>query len=221
MDATIRSAVDVGIPRVVTFQGAVQWEQDGALLAEWGGDTPEAKEAAERIGGIQDYPFKHQLDENGKLARVPLVLYEPAPAALRQHVIRSLLPSEFNPPEVRSISTEHSGAVLIMGANSRPAYAKDFQPPMTPLRQSLQEKLAELKARGPVHKHALDANGHKTIPKIGNGSTSGDPVERNGYGATPQIDADGHVRGAKVQPMIGRNGKPAPGGFSAITGKPT
>jgi hypothetical protein len=72
-----------------------------------------------------------------------------------------------------------------------------------------------------VHKHALDAAGRKTIPKIGAGSTSNDPPEKNGYGPTPQIDADGQVRGARVQPMIGRNGKPAPGGFSAITGKPT
>jgi hypothetical protein len=59
------------------------------------------------------------------------------------------------------------------------------------------------------------------IPKLGNGSSSNDPPEKNGYGATPQIDADGHVVGTRVKPMIGRDGKPAPGGFSATTGKPT
>ena len=59
------------------------------------------------------------------------------------------------------------------------------------------------------------------MPKIGAGSTSNDPPEKNGYGAAPQVDADGHIVGARVQPMIGRNGKPAPGGFSATTGRPT
>lgn len=213
MDSNIRSAVSEGIPEIQMHDGEVLYEKDAALLAEWG-DGPEAKEAAERIGGVKDFPYKHRMNEEGKLERIPLVLYRPAPAALRQHVIRSLLPSEYNPPEVRSISTEHSGAVLIMGAN-RPAYAKDFQPPMTPLRQSLQEKLAELKARGPQHKHAIDAHGRKMIPKISDGSSSNDPPEKNGYGPTPQIDADGHVVGTRVKPMIGRNGVPAPGGFSA------
>ena len=158
MDASIRSAVDVGIPVTQVFQGAVVWEQDAELLAEWGGDTPEAKEAAERIGGVQDYPYKHVMNAKGKLERVPLTLMQPAPAALRQHVIRSLLPQEYNPPEVRSISTEHSGSVLIVGANRAP-YAKDYVAPDTPIKQDLQQRLADLRARGPVHKHALDKNG--------------------------------------------------------------
>jgi hypothetical protein len=56
-DHTLRSAVDVGIPIVQVFQGQVIWEQDAALLAEWGGDNPESKETAERIGGVKDYPY--------------------------------------------------------------------------------------------------------------------------------------------------------------------
>jgi len=219
-DHTLRSAVDIGVPEVQTFQGEVIWEKDGALLAEYGGDTLDAKEVAERIGGVLDYPYKHRVGPNGKLERIPLTLYKPAPGALRQHVARSLLPSEYNPPEVRQASSEHSGSVLILNAN-RPAYAKDYVAPMTPIKQDLQQRLADLRAKGPTHKHATDANGHKTIPKIGNGSTTNDPPEKNGYGAAATVDADGHVRGTKVQPMIGRNGVPAPGGYSAITGKPT
>jgi hypothetical protein len=217
MDATIRSACDVGIPEVQMHDGAVLYEKDAALLAEWGDD----KEAAERIGGVIDFPYKHIINEQGKRERIPLVLYRPAPAALRQHVIRSLIPSEFNPPEHRVTSTEHSGSVLILNAN-RPPYAKDYQAPPSPIKQDLQQRLADLRARGPAHKHATDKNGLKTIPKIGTGSVCNDPPERNGYGAAPQVDADGHIVGAKVQPMINRRtGQPAPGGFSALTGRPT
>jgi hypothetical protein len=219
LDHTIRAAVDVGIPVVQTFQGEIIWEKDGALLTEWGGDTPEAKEAAERLGDCVDYPFKHRLNVEGKLERIPLEVYQPAPGALRQHVARSLLPSEYNPPEVRQVSTEHSGAVLILNA-SKPAYAKDFVP-NSPIRQDLHERLAALRAKGPEHKHATDKNGFKTVPKISNGSTSNDPPERTGHGAVPQVDADGHVVGAKRIPMIDSRGRPAPGGFSGLTGKPT
>ena len=218
-DHTLRSAVDVGIPETVTFQGEVIWEKDGALLAQYGGDTLDAKDTAERLGGEFDYPFKHRVGPNGKLERIPLQIFKPAPGALRQHVARSLIPSEYNPPEVRSVSTEHSGAVLILNA-SRPAYAKDYVPEL-PIKQDLQARLADLRARGPEHKHALDKNGLKTMPKIGNGSVSGDPPEKVGHGAVPQVDADGNIVGAKRIPMIDRHGRPAPGGFSALTGKPT
>ena len=217
MDATIRSAVDVGVPEVQMHDGEMLFEKDLALLAEWGDD----KDAAERIGGVVDFPYKHIINAQGKRERIPLVIYRPAPAALRQHVIRSLIPSEYNPPEVRSISTEHSGSVLVLNAN-RPAYAKDYVPAVaSPIKQDLQQRLADLRARGPAHKHAVDKNGLKTIPKISAGSTSNDPPERTGHGAVPQVDADGHIVGAKRIPMIDRHGRPAPGGFSALTGKPT
>lgn len=220
LDGTLRSAVDIGIPEIQTFQGEVIWEKDGALLAQWGGDTLQAKQDAEGLGGETDYPYKHRIGPNGKIERVPLELYKPAPGSLRQHVARSLMPEVYNPPEVRSVSNEHSGAVLILNAGRAP-YAKDFVQPDTPIKQDLHARLADLRSKGPQHRHAIDANGHKTIPKLGNGSTANDPPERQGYGPVPNIDADGHVVGARVKPMIGRNGKPAPGGFSALTGKPT
>ena len=218
-DHTLRSDVSCGIPEVQTFQGEVVWEKDAALLTQWGGDTLTAKQDAEGLGGVVDYPYKHRIGPDGKLERVPLEIYKPAPGALRQHVARSLLPSEYNPPEGRSVSTEHSGAVLILNA-SRPAYAKDYVE-TSPIKRDLQQRLADLRAQGPQHKHAVDANGHKTIPKIGNGSTANDPPEKSGYGPVPQIDADGHPVGVKVKPMIGRDGTPAAGGYSMITGKAT
>lgn len=225
-DHTLRSAVDIGTPEIQTFQGEVIWQKSGELLAEWGGDTPQARSDAEGIGGVFDYPYEHRLNAKGKLERIALEIYKPAPGALRQHVARSLIPSEFNPPEVRQISSEHSGAVLILNAHKAP-YAKNYIAPEAPapdtsMRRDLMERLADLRAKGPTHPLPLDNAGRRTIPKLGGVSaSSNDPPERTGYGPAPTVDADGHVRGARVQSMIDRNGRPAPGGFSAITGKAT
>lgn len=225
-DSTLREDVTIGVPEVQTFQGEVVWEKDAEALVTWGGDTIEAREAAERLGGLVDYPFKHRYNLNGKLERVPLQVYKTAPASLRQHVARSLLPEQYNPPEVRSVSTEHSSAVMIVGA-TRPPYAKDYAaPPATtesPFRLELHERLAELKARGPIHRVPLDASGRKTMPKVGNGSASNDPPEGLGRGAVPSVDADGVVHHQRSQsgPIISKDGKAAPGGYSLTTGKPT
>lgn len=224
-DGTLRSAVDLGIPEVQTFQGQVIWEQDAELLAEYGGDTLEAKSAAEGFGGEFDYPYRHRTGPNGKLERIPLEIMKPAPGALRQHVARSMI-EEYNPPEHRVIDQQHSGAVLILNANRAP-YAKDYRPPEadapdTPIRRDLLARLADLRSKGPQHPLPLDANGRRTIPKLGGQSASiNDPPEGIGRGEKPSIDADGNVRGQRVQNMIDRNGRPAPGGYSAITGRPT
>ena len=77
------------------YQGEQVWEKDPQLLAEWGGDTLVARETAERIGAVLDYPYKHRIGPNGKLERVPLVIYRPAPGNLRTHVARSLMPGEY------------------------------------------------------------------------------------------------------------------------------
>jgi hypothetical protein len=219
-DATLREDVERGIPEIQTFQGEVVWRKDAEALATWGGDTMEAREAAFRLGGLTDYPFEHRINARGKSERIPLTLYRPAPGALRQHVARSLMPEQYNPPETRITDTQHSGAVLILNANRAP-YAKDYVAPESPMKRDLAQRLADLRAKGPEHKHPLDKNGHETIPKIGLGSTSNDPPVKNGYGPAPAVDADGHIVGQKAKPTIGRNGVSAPGGYSTNTGKPT
>jgi hypothetical protein len=187
-DATLREDVERGTPRTVIHDGEIVWEKDPALLAEWGGDTPDAKERAEIFGGVFDYPYKHRLNDQGKQERVPLVVYDSAPAALRQHAARSLLP-EFNPPENRSQVTTHGGAVLIIGPN-RPSHAGDIAPPLvtadSPLRRDLQTRLAELRALGPSHQFPLDVNGRRTIPKLGApADAAGDRPEHRGTQGRP------------------------------------
>ena len=73
-DSTIRSDVELGIPRVILDQNhEVVYEKDSALLAEFGGDTPEARKRADDQF-IFDYPYKHRMNEAGKFERVPLVV---------------------------------------------------------------------------------------------------------------------------------------------------
>jgi hypothetical protein len=214
-DNTLREDVERGIPEVQTFAGEVIWEKDAALLAKWGGDTLQAKRDAEDFDGVYDYPYKHRVGPTGQLERIPLTLYRPAPSALRQHVARSILPEIYNPPEHRSTDVQHSGAVLILG---HAPYSKNYVAPDSPMKRDLQQRLADLRTKGPTHKHAVDVHGRKTIPKIGNGSSSNDPPEKQGYGLTPQVDADGHIVGAKAKPMISSGGVLGPGGYSLTTG---
>lgn len=224
-DGVLRADVTIGQPKVQTFGGAIIWEQDAAALAQWGGDNLQSKEAAERLGGLYDYPFKHKIGKSGRLERIPLVLYEAAPASLRQHVARSLMPTQYNPPENRQIATEHSGQVLVVGA-SLPPYAKNYRAPMeaaTPLQRDLRARLADLRAKGPTNPIPKDEHGRRTIPSIQTApARSDDRPDGTGRGALPRLDADGNVIGrANAQPMISRRGVPAPGGFNAITGKST
>jgi hypothetical protein len=223
-DGVLRADVSIGQPRPQVWQGEQVWEKDSALLTEWGGDTLQAKQAAENLGGVVDYPYKHRVGRSGKLERVPLVIYERAPASLRQHVARSMMPSQYNPPENRQTSTEHTGTVLVVGA-SLPPYAKNYQAPMeagTPLQRDLRARLAELRAKGPKHPIPLDENGRKTIVSVQTVPIRpDDPPDRIGRGELPRVDADGVVTRANAPPMISRKGVPPPGGYSMTTGKMT
>src|ERR1700692_2930639 len=96
--STTRFAVTLAVASPRCRRSRVIWKKDAALLTQWGGDTLTAKQDAEGLGGVVDYPYKHRIGPDGKLERVPLEIYKPAPGALRQHVARSLLPSEYNPP---------------------------------------------------------------------------------------------------------------------------
>jgi len=227
-DGELRAAVSVGQPRVSTFQGEVVWQKDAEALAMWGGDTLEAKEAAWRLGGEDDYPYAHRINAKGKRERIPLILYEPAAASLKQHIARSVLPELYNPPEVRTISTEHSGRVLVVGA-VKPPYARDYVAPQvadTPLKADLRARLAALRANGPANPVPLDNQGRRTIPpNLGGGSPTNDPAEGIGRGQKPQLDANGVPTGRWADPLVHRKhadySEPGKGGYSMTTGKLT
>lgn len=145
--------VDVGVPRVLrTPQGDIVWEKCPALLSEWGGDTPEARENAERLGGVYDYPYKHRKNAQGKLERIETIVYDPAPGALRIHAARATL-AGWNPSNVSEVDNKHSGRVLIMGATKQgdapPPYARPEDNGVSPLKQDLMKRLADLRERGP------------------------------------------------------------------------
>ena len=164
--------MDLGFPEVQTFQGEVVWEKDAALLAEWGGDTSTAKQDAERTRRR----YRLSLQAPHRLRTVSSNASRSKSVSARARCASSTRRAlccfrEYNPPEVRRSRPNTAASVLILNA-TRPAYAKDYVPPTTPIKHDLQQRLADLRAKGPQHKHAVDANGHKTIPKIGNGSES-------------------------------------------------
>lgn len=172
--------VDVGVPRVLrTPQGDIVWEKDPALLAEWGGDTIEARESAERLGGVFDYPYKHRKNAQGKLERVETIVYDPAPGALRIHAARATL-AGWNPSNVSEVDNKHSGKVLIMQATKQgdatpPPYAHPADTGVSELKRDLMQRLEDLRerqARGEVSQR------RDIVPM--NRDRSDDPVERVG-----------------------------------------
>lgn len=166
-ESRLRRDVDVGTPRTLRTQGGEPvFELDYKLMAEWEGDA----DAARVLGGVHDPFYLH--DENG--ARCPVIVYDAAPAALRQHVARSLLPG-YNPSDHQIRDTRHSGRVLITGAVGKiagPSYARPAVKPMSPLQRDLLGKLETIQRDGPIHPKP-------SAPIAVHGRpTSNDPIER-------------------------------------------
>jgi hypothetical protein len=122
-----------GYKRLVLENGKPVYEVDDKAIAEWGDD----KKSAEELGGHFDYPYKH--DANG--ARIRMYVYDPVPAQLKIHGMRALVPS-WDVSEKREIDQKVSGGVMIIGAPAKP---------LTPLRQDLETRLAEVRANGPTN----------------------------------------------------------------------
>jgi hypothetical protein len=115
------------------------------------------------------------MNAEGKLERIPLVVYDAAPGALRQHVARSVMPNQYNPPEHRHIEAKVASRVLVVQENK---YSRDYRPPAeTPLQRDMRARLADLRANGPTNKYPLDERGNRTLARM-NGSSADDPPER-------------------------------------------
>lgn len=168
----LKRDVDIGTPRVLrTPQGDVVWEKDPLLLATYGGDNEKAKEFAETVGGVIDYPYLH--DSTG--ARVAATVHDASPAALRIHAARSILPG-WNPADRQERDSRIVGRFMIGGAvtqGNKPAaldYARPAKP-LTPLQQDLQRQLEHITKHGPAHpvpSHPVHVHGR----------ASGDVTER-------------------------------------------
>lgn len=153
---------------------------------------------------------------------------EPLPAQLRIHLLRSLLPSQFNPTDKSTSEVHHSGGVLVVGE-------RKAERPSSPLRDDLESRLAAIRAKGPAHPRP-----NAPVQVFGRGQ--GDPPEHvnNGAGDDVRPDLRNHPRAYEVPKLapppspptpdysrptknlnaVDRKGMPS-GGFSLTTGKPT
>lgn len=176
-EAILRRDVTVGTPRVLRQQnGEPVYEIDHRLVAEFEGDADAA-----RALGVKDPFFLH--DQRG--ARIPVVVYDPSPAALRQHVARSVL-AGYNPSDKKEVDTKLSGGVMVIRATSQgadsgkalPPYARErMEAPaaLSPLQQDLQRRLADLRSQGPDR---VTARPTRPVDTGNGGSGTGDPPER-------------------------------------------
>lgn len=154
-EATLRRDVTNGTPRTLrTPDGMPVWEIDPLAVAQH-----KTAEDAERLGGLIDWPYVH--DQQG--ARVAVVVYDQAPAALRQHAARSLL-AGFNPSDRKEVDARHSGGVMIIKATQQGASNKQAPPPysreamaaaqaepVSDLKADLLRRLEDLRQRGPTN----------------------------------------------------------------------
>jgi hypothetical protein len=143
-EATLRRDCTSGTPRVLrTPAGDVVYEMDHRLIAEFEGDA----DVARRLG--YDDPF-YLHDQDG--SRIPTVVYDQAPGALRQHLARSVL-TGYNPSERVAVDNRHSGTLIVRKATnqtpvSMPPYARArMEAEPSPLRADLLRRLADLRTR--------------------------------------------------------------------------
>jgi hypothetical protein len=116
-EAQLRNEVTNGIPRTVIDGGAVQYIRDPELVGrQW---------LIDLLGLPDDY-----LRIDGKVQ--PLVVYEAAPAHLKIHVSRGLMPGLYG--DRSEVSVRHSGGVQIIKRQSGPA--KPVAAPVQKVEQS-------------------------------------------------------------------------------------
>lgn len=150
-----RDALGGGTPRVLrNANGDVVFEQDYKMIADFEGNADEAR----ALGNVDPF-YVH--DASG--ARVPVIVHDQAPAALRQHVARSLL-AGYNPSDRREVDARHSGGVMIIKATQQGASNKQAPPPysreamaaaqaepVSDLKADLLRRLEDLRQRGPTN----------------------------------------------------------------------
>lgn len=112
----------------ITFKIDLRVASDAMAMDEWDWEMHYGKRARTDI---------FERDADGCL--IPDVYTEPLPAQLRIHLLRSLLPSQFNVPDRSTNEVHHTGGVLVIGEHK-----PERQP--NALRDDLETRLAAIRA---------------------------------------------------------------------------
>lgn len=233
-DARLREDVFLGVEEpVIDGAGRVVYEEDSALLAEYGGHTEKAREVA-KLCGEYDYPYKHREREDGRLERIPLMKRVPAPATLKTHVAKSLM-DRYNPAERREVNANVAGSVMVVGGSTSPQpnaalppYHRDYRAPESdvpqleaPRRKTMAERIAELRAKadktpleadllqrldaGVVNPSPLGAHGEQLDPRVGAiGAKHDEPEDHVGDQGRPQLQRQPPAPQPQAQPEPSR-----------------
>jgi hypothetical protein len=129
-ESQLRSELSEGIPRVIVHEGEVQFRKL---------DPIKYRDLLEL--GCIDKDDIWERDENGQ--RIPLVIYDAAPAHLKIRGAEHLLGWREG-PKTLDINQKISGGVMIIGAKKQAESA---------LVADLRRRLAELEANGPANPH--------------------------------------------------------------------
>jgi hypothetical protein len=231
-DARIRESVMLGDQVVATDpSGRIRWAEDPALLAEFARYGEKAAEVAGQLG-VFDFPFVHKENDKGQLERVPLMIRNAAPATLRIHTARALLPG-MNPASKQETTVDQKVAstVLVIGATQMPnlpPYHRDYVPPEpaqleAPKPKSRLERLAELQTK--FGGQQLSPLVQDLISRAGQPPThptpQGPSAVRGGSDDPPERITSAHAVLAEppARPTMtvsnprNRHPEPAPGGF--------
>jgi len=117
-----------------------------AMNAEANPFDPAIMKEAENF--YDDFPYLHDAEGN----RIPEVERTPQAAALKIHSLRAILPDVYDLADKKEVKTDSTQRVFVVGDAAPP-------PQSSELRRSLEEKLRELRERGPANPRPLDANG--------------------------------------------------------------
>jgi hypothetical protein len=141
-DANIRASM---APTPLRDQrGDVVYEKCPKLLAEFGGEHPDAYAAAAAIG-VVDYPYLHKIVD-GIRERIP-VLIDQMPATKFQHVTRSTMGHlGYNPSEEKVITNTHKIEGIVVHKRQAPTPMPRQRAP-----HELDAMLEQIRKNGPQH----------------------------------------------------------------------
>jgi hypothetical protein len=117
-EAAMRSEALEGIPRVVLHDGEIQYQRDPRFVG-WSD--------ADMVALGFDLSQRYLRDKNGNA--IPLVVMDSAPAHLKIHMLKSLIPQTYGEKKTLDVNNRINGSVMVLGATpveSRPVLDAQF-----------------------------------------------------------------------------------------------